>query len=277
MRFAIKIVVGTLVALLVTVAIAGGAGSALWSRGTRTVLDSLLEQARTPVPVDGELPAPVRRYLDRADPGEGPPIRVARIHQTGEFLLSPPDGWAPFSATQLFTVEPPGMLWDATIRMAPFVSMRVRDSYVDGTGSMHGAILGLVTVLKEGGSPRMAEATLARYLAEAPWFPTRLRPSPDLRWEPVDDSTAIATLRDGAVEVSLTFRFDTAGVSGVRADRRFRGKEEEPAWAPWEGRFHDYRERDGVRIPTRAEVFWVIDGEERPYWRGTIESAAYEY
>ncbi len=277
MSFAIKIVAGTLVALVVAAALVGGVGSALWSRQTRAVVDSIVDAAGPPRASNAAVPAPVRRYLERAAPADRPSIRVARIHQTGEFLLSPPDGWAPFSATQVFTVDPPAMLWDATIRMAPLVNVRVRDSYRAGTGAMHGAVMGVLPVLEEGGSPEMADATLARYLAEAPWFPTRLRPSAALRWEPVDDTTAMATLRDGDADVTLEFRFDTAGIAGVHAERRFRGADEDPVWAPWTGRFWDYREVDGFRIPTQAEVAWIIDGERRPYWRGAIETALYEY
>lgn len=273
----LKFLAGTLLVAVLLGVVAGGVGSVLWSRGTRRLADDLVERATAPRPRPTRgLPAPVRRYLDRALP-DGRPIRVARVRQVGEFLLSPPDGWEPFTATQLFTTEPPAMVWDAAIRMAPFVSVRVRDRYADGAGSMHGAVLGLVTVLREGGTVQMAQASLLRYLAESPWFPTRLRPSESLRWTPVDDSTAVATLRDGSLVASLEFRFSGGEIREVYAERRYRGAAEDPSWAPWIGRFHDYEEFDGFRVPTTGVVAWVIDGEERPYWRGRVESVRYEY
>lgn len=275
----LRVIAGILLAVLLLGAAAGGMGSILWNRGTRQVVDSIVGRAE-PLrygPTTA-LPSPVRRYLDRTLPGGRPPIRVARVRQTGEFLLRPPDGWEPFTATQLFATEPPGMVWDATIRVAPFVNVRVRDSYLDGTGSMHGAVLGLVTVLREEGTVQMAQATLLRYLAEAPWFPTRLRPSESLSWSAVDDSTALATLRDGTLVASLEFRFSAAGeIRTVYAERRFRGEDEDPIWAPWIGHFSDYEEFDGFLVPTTGEVAWVIDGQEQPYWRGRIESVLYEF
>lgn len=274
----IRVLLAAALALLVLLVTAIGAGAFLWSRVTGQVEAAILERASEPV-LRTELrpPEPVRRYLDLAIPDDATPIRVARLEQSGEFLLTPPDGWAPFTATQLFTVHPPAMLWNASIRAAPLLAVRVRDSYTDGVGSMRGAMLGLLTVLEDSGPDAMAEASLARYLAEAPWFPTRLRPSEGLQWTAVDDSTAEALLRDGDVTVSLEFRFSPTGeVREIYADRRFRGEAEDPRYAPWIGRFGEYELMDGYRIPTRAEVAWVLDGEEQPYWRGRIEWARYE-
>ena len=274
----LRLLLAATLALLVLLVTAIGAGAFLWSRATGQVEAAILQGAAEPaLRTEPRTPEPVRRYLDLAIPDGAAPIRVAHLEQSGEFLLTPPDGWAPFTAMQLFTVHPPAMLWDASIRAAPLLAVRVRDSYTDGVGSMRGAMLGLLTVLEDSGPDAMADASLARYLAESPWFPTRLRPSEGLEWTAIDDSTAEATLRDGDVTVSLEFRFAPTGeVREIYADRRFRGETEDPRYAPWIGRFSAYELMDGYRIPTRAEVAWVLDGEERAYWRGRIEWARYE-
>jgi hypothetical protein len=46
---------------------------------------------------------------------------------------------------------------------------------------------------------------------------------------------------------------------------------------PWEGRFWNYAEFDGVRVPLDGEVAWLTPEGAGPYWRGTIESLAYEF
>ena len=76
-----------------------------------------------------------RRLLVRA----APRVRVARLRQTGTFATKR-NAWAPFHATEVFTVSPPGFVWDARIRMLPFASVRVRDGYRDGTGTMLGRV-----------------------------------------------------------------------------------------------------------------------------------------
>src|SRR5919205_1010103 len=67
----------------------------------------------------------------------------------GEFQRSPGGGWSPFTAEQHFTIDPPGFVWDAEIRMLPLVPMRVRDGYVGGAASMLGSIGGLVPTVDQ--------------------------------------------------------------------------------------------------------------------------------
>ena len=53
------------------------------------------------------------------------------------------------------------------------------------------------------GTPEIAEGELMRFLAETPWYPTRLR---TLDWQPVDANTAKATLQDHGATVTLCGR-----------------------------------------------------------------------
>ena len=39
---------------------------------------------------------------------------------------------------------------------------------------------------------------------------------------------------------------------------------------PWEGRFADYAERDGMRVPLTGAVAWVLPEGRRDYWRGRL-------
>ena len=44
--------------------------------------------------------------------------------------------------------------------------------------------------------------------------------------------------------------------------------------ARWTGVFCDFRERGGMRMPTRAEASWEVDGARFVYWSGQLTSAA---
>jgi hypothetical protein len=46
---------------------------------------------------------------------------------------------------------------------------------------------------------------------------------------------------------------------------------------PWEGRMSNYQERAGMRVPLTGEAAWLSDGSRKPYWRGTLTSAHYEW
>jgi hypothetical protein len=124
----------------------------------------------------------------------------------------------------------------------------------------------------------LAEGALSRFLAEAAWFPWRLRPGRGLVWSAVDDRHARATLSDGGVSVSVEFGFDAADdlveVDALRSRKVDTGYVD----TPWNGRFDHHRvvEGTGVRIPFRGEVAWIVDGVRLPYWRGSIVDARFE-
>ena len=46
---------------------------------------------------------------------------------------------------------------------------------------------------------------------------------------------------------------------------------------PWLGKYWNYALRDGMRVPLNGEVAWVLPSGAKPYWRGRISFAAYEF
>lgn len=224
------------------------------------------------------LPLPVARYF-RAVLRDGQPlVRHARLQQEGRFLLRPEkNGWVPFTATQEVATRPPGFVWSARMRMAPGLSVRVRDGFVDGEGYMSARLMGLIPLVQVGRTPEIAAGALHRYLAEAAWFPTALLPSAGVVWAPLDDASARATLRVAAVTVSLDFRFDADGlVRSVFTPERARDVGGRSVPTPWQGRWSDYEERGGMRIPLRGEVEWLLPEGPQVYWRGRLTDVAYE-
>jgi hypothetical protein len=224
-----------------------------------------------PAELEG-LPAPVARYFSFAlAPGQ-PLVLRARFTQQGTFATAR-ERWAPFTATEDFTVFPPGFVWDARIRMAPFVSVRVRDSYLAGQGIMHGELGGLVTVVDQRDTPEMAAGALLRYLAEAAWLPTALLPASGVTWEGLDESSARATLRDAGVTVSMEVRFGASGEIASISAMRHRDVKGKPVLTPWSGRFSSYARVHGMMVPTESEVGWDLPDGRYTYWRGRTTSA----
>jgi hypothetical protein len=258
-------------------------GTARWHRETARAVGLLGGAERAP---DGKetvftremldgLPAPVARYFQFAlAPGQRL-IRRARVEHAGTFAARP-GRWAPFASVQQVAVRPPGFVWDAAIRVGPGVQVRVRDSYLRGDGSMQAAAAALVTVVDQRGTPEMASASLMRYLAEAPWFPTALLPVEGVEWRTVDDSTARATLADAGTSVTVDFHFGAGGeIVRVSADR-YRDVGGTPVLTPWVGRSWDYERRHGMMIPTAGDVQWVTPGGSLPYWRARVVAVEYE-
>jgi hypothetical protein len=221
------------------------------------------------------LPAPVRCYLAAAIP-ESRRVQRVTLTQSGLFSTSEQTGrWKPFTAEQQVTTEPPGFVWKATIRIGPFLPVKVVDAYQDGSGFLHARLLGVVPVAKASG-PETDEGELMRYLAEAIWYPTALLPSDRLSWHPLDEHSARAVLRDRAREVSARFCFDSAGmVFRIEADR-FRAEHGHYRKRPWRAYCGQYATRGGFRIPLEARVAWRLPEGECEYFRGRIQSIEYD-
>lgn len=268
-----------LAAVLTALAFATWLAHRRWRKET-TRLVARLESisgapARSGPPGAADLPAPVARYLSFALGPEPAPVRGARLIQEGEFFLRPGSGASRFTAVDRVTTNPPGLIWDADIRIAPLVGVRVRDSYVAGTGTMHAALEGLLTLAHETGSAEVSSASLQRLLAEAPWVPTMLRPGPALTWAPVDDSTARATLTVHGVTASVDFHFGPEGeITGMWAER-YRSVDGRQVLTPWIGTFGDYERVAGMMVPRRGEIAWDLPEGRYTYWRGRIVAAEY--
>lgn len=229
------------------------------------------------------LPLPVARYLRAALPGLAaggqPVVRVARFRQRGTFNLGgvgQTARWRPFDATQTATPAPLGFVWTARIPALPLplwpfnLPVLVRDSLADGRGEMDASVFGVFSLARETG-PHIAEAALQRCLAEAVWLPTALLPGEGLHWAPLGESSALATAKSGGISASLEFHFGPDGLpERVFAPDRLRSTTSGPVPTPWEGRFSDYAEREGMRIPLKGEVAWLTDEGRLTYWRGEI-------
>lgn len=272
-------------ALSVLGATAVGIARSAWNRTTARAVEQLRESARvdrdavapafSQALVEG-LPEPVKHYLTFAlDEGQ-PRFRTARIRWSGEFQSSPDGGWAPFTADQYVTSDPPGFVWDARIRMLPLTQVQVRDGYFAGTGTMLGRVAAVVPVVDQGGTAEMAQSALTRWLGEAVWFPTALLPGGAVRWEAVDDSTARATVTDGEVDATAEFHFARTGEIKRMTAMRYRDVDGTAVRTPFEGRYGAYERRSGIMVPSEAEVAWRLPQGRFPYWRGSPRAVEYE-
>jgi hypothetical protein len=217
------------------------------------------------------VPPVVSRYLRRAV-GTRQYIRQVRITQVGTLRTDVHgERWMPFEAEHVVVPPATGFVWNARIRIAPLVHVGVRDALVDGRGAGQVSLFSAFTVRAATDSPEMNSGSLHRYLAEAVWYPTALLPSPNLRWTEIDAARALATVTDRGIAVSLEFRFGGSGeVTGIYTPARWGTFPEGYRRVPWEGHFRDFRERDGVWVPTHGEVGWYVDHRWRAVWSGTV-------
>ena len=221
------------------------------------------------------LPAPVERYLRWAVPA-GKIIREVRVQQVGTLRTHVrSQRWLPFEAEHIVVPPATTFVWNARVRIAPLLHVRVRDALIEGRGSGHVSFMSVFKVAADADTPQMNSGSLHRYLAEAVWYPTTLLPGPQLTWSAIDTSRALATITVHGLSVSLEFRFaDSGEITGMYTPKRWGKFGESYKQAPWEGHFHDYQQRDGIYVPTQGDVGWHLDNVLQTVWRGTITAFA---
>jgi hypothetical protein len=262
-------------------------GRARWAEATQALLRQL-DAARQSAParpcdlreLDG-LPAPVQRYL-RAVLKDGQAIVTGvRVQHTGSFNVNAfgkRQRWMPFTSEQQVVTRRPGFVWNARMALLPGISIRVHDAYVAGVGRLHVALLGLFALVHQSGSGDIARAELMRYMMEAAWYPTALLPSQGTTWSAVDDATADATMVDADIRMTMRFTFGAGDlIDSIRADARGAMLGGKVVMLPWEGRLSNYQHCAGMLVPLTGEAAWLPPGGRKPYWRGTISSADYQW
>jgi hypothetical protein len=281
----IKAVLFVVLGLAVLAVIAVLYGEFRWKAGTRA-LRARLEAARLPIAPTifdrrevESAPAPVQRYF-RAVLEDGQPIVAAvGVEHAGTFNIGTAvDQWKNFTSTQRVVTRRPGFDWDARVEMMPGVSVHVHDTYIAGEGLLHAAAAGLLSMVNLRGPGELARGELMRFVAEAAWYPTALLPSQGVVWSAVDDHSARASFEDGAVALTLLFRFSADNlIETVSADSRGRTEGGKVVPTPWQCRLWNYAIRDGMRVPLDGEVAWLLPEGAKPYWRGHITNLRYEF
>lgn len=226
-----------------------------------------------------ELPKPVEQYFRNVLFDGQKFISSARFRQIGELKVdSKAKRWSQFEASYFVSQSPIAFIWDAKIEISPVFHVRVTDYFLNGIGAGNVSLMSAITVGSDEDNPELNSGALYRYLAEAVWHPTALLPQSGVKWEPVDENTAIARLTKFGISISLEFRFNDLGeITGIYTKDRFGKFGDKYVKYPWEGRFRNYREFNGVKIPTEGEVGWHLPEGWWLFWKGKIVSAEFNY
>ena len=222
-----------------------------------------------PAWVRAGLPELVRRYVERCVPADQPGRSAVHFTQVGDMQLKP-GRWLPFRAEQEMAVDRVEFAWRANFRAARLVSVRVRDWYRSGVGGLDVRLWGVVPVVRASGE-RFARGEAMRYLAELAWAPQAMVANPALEWQAVDESTVEVATRIARERVAVLLHFDAAGdIVGISTGARPRMVGKQVVDTPWSGVFGEYRDFNGVRLPTTGEVSWLLSDGPFTYFRGRV-------
>lgn len=219
------------------------------------------------------LPEPIQRYLTYAKVAGKEPIQSVRLKQQGFIRQQPGQKWFPLVAEQHFTTTPPAFLWHARMRPFPLVWISATDRFSDGHGSMRIKPLSLFTMANARG-PEMDQGSALRYLAEMIWFPTAWL-SDYIQWQAIDAHSVKAILNQPYLTVSAVLHVNEQGQPTLITADRFMEEHGHYRLTPWTGQCSEYREVNGMRIPTKIEVSWQLPAGEFSYFRCRISEIEY--
>lgn len=203
------------------------------------------------------LPKNVQAWLTYAGVIGKKKIVSAHLLQKAEMRLERDKPWMPVEAEQYFTIKPPGFIWSANIKVAPFFHISGRDKYEEGKGHMLIKPLSLFSIADSKGL-EIDQGTLLRYLAETMWFPTAVL-SDYLTWEEVDRNHAKVTMTYGEITASGLLTFNTKGELVKFEAERYGVFNGETRLETWSISVREYKEFEGLRIPTKGEVTWELE------------------
>ncbi|MDH3693085.1 MAG: hypothetical protein OER96_00745 [Gammaproteobacteria bacterium] len=230
-------------------------------------IESLKVSASTNHPIDiNTLPTLISKFAERATAQQHNTPKLIHIHQRGEIRMKPNASWQSFKADQYFSTYEPGFIWIAKIKMTPFISVTVVDSYVDRQGNLQARLFDSIP-LTSATSPQLDQGELMRYIAELVWNPAAVLFNLDLHFTMLDDETAAASIGGSSVELSFNKSGD---ITRIFAPNRPRTVGTDSIPAPWEGKFFDYAQVGPYRVPKRGEVAWLLEEGIFTYWRGEI-------
>lgn len=220
--------------------------------------------APTTVPLPDGLPAPVERFYRELYGHEVPSITTAVVDGRGTMRVAGvtlPVRWR--------FLHDPGQAYRHRIE-ATWFGLRVLtidERYLDGT-----ARLDLPVGVVEG--PKTDQGANLALWAEAIWMPAVWVTDPRVRWEAVDEVTALLVVPSGEVEETFVARFDPeTGLLRLLESMRFKGEEVDERTL-WLNEVVDWRQLDGQLQPVGTELTWFDEGS--PWARLTTERVVYE-
>lgn len=200
-------------------------------------------------------------------------IWSVRSKQNVALRTKPDQPWMPAFTESYYTIDKPGLLWRAKIQVAPLIHIAGRDKYYEGRGHMLIKLLSLIPVADARGK-EIDQGTLVRYLAESVWYPT-FALSEYIVWEEIDEYSAQATMTYKGTSGAGIFTFNELGEVISFEASRYMESNGKYSLETWWISMGDYRELNGINIPTKGKTVWKLDTGDFEWYR--FEVVEFEY
>ncbi|WP_018248375.1 DUF6920 family protein [Orenia marismortui] len=213
------------------------------------------------------LPKPVKKWLKYVGVVGQEKIRTVTFSQRGKMRLDPKqEKWVEAKAKQYVRVDEPGYLWHVDLPMIPVVHIKGRDLFYEGKASIEIRIGSLIPVVNVGSNKKVNESSLHRFLLELPWYPTAAIEN-YITWEALNKQSAKAILSYRGISVEAIFYFKEDGELSRIESLRYKESDKEAERIPCIGEIKGQIIVDGLKIPHRIDVTWIIDGKAFTWYK----------
>ena len=215
------------------------------------------------IPLPDGLPAPVERFYRQVYGERVPVIESAVLTGRATMRLN----GITFPARFRFTHDA-GQRYrhyiEATVFGLPL--MKVNEHYLDGKGRLE-----LPFGVEE--APQVDQGANLALWGEPIWFPSIWITDTRVRWEPIDEDTALLVVPFGGEEQQFVARFDPqTGLLSILESMRYKGADAE-AKILWINQALQWDTLDGYTIPAVGAVTWFDEGT--PWAVFTVEDVVY--
>ncbi|MBU0558312.1 MAG: hypothetical protein KJ799_02480 [Bacteroidetes bacterium] len=223
-----------------------------------------------------DLPFLLQRYYKNTITEGAVKPQFVRLKQTTEFKFQENSAWRKFTSEQYYSINKPGYVLTSSEIASSLLSEKTIESYVETKGEKLVKFLSSITT-EDADGVEMNNSGLFKYFSDAVFFPSALLPSVNVKWIQVAPLIARGTFWDKNIRIGADFHFDEDGnILKITSEDKYRITKQGFQRSHFTIVFSDYKEFDGLKIPTSAEATWNLPGRDFLFSKYTINDLSYD-
>ena len=221
------------------------------------------------------MPESVQKYLAYVGVIGKEKVKNVRVVCDGDFKLDPGKDWVKISSQQYNFFDDPARFYFIQANMfgVPVIGLH---SYTDAKASMLIKLAGLITVA-DGRGPEMNRAETVTVFNDMCLLAPASLIDQRIQWETIDSQTVKATFDNNGSKISALLYFNDKGelINFVSDDRSYSPTGKTFQQASWSTPVKDYKEINGLKLPTYGEAIWHFPEGDYCYARLNIREVEY--